>query len=228
MSDGSDLPDRQNQTESLFPIILLYIIMKKERSVTNLSNLFLIIIPVEEPKMKKITAVLLSVILLLSAMTACAQKDNGPKPNAYDDGRARPSSAGQLQVLNGKLCSEDGDPVMLRGVSVNGLINCESFLNDQLFGELSKENGVNLFRLSVYTYGVGIIGYCTKGDKDRYRADIAKGVENARQHDMYVIIDWHILSDGDPNTYLEEAKTFFSEMAQTYGSYNNVLYEICN
>ena len=228
MSDGSDLPDRQNQAESLFPIFLLYIIIETYESVTNLLNLFLIIIPAEEPKMKKITAVLLSVMLLLSVLTACAPKDNGPKPNVYDDGRTRPSSAGQLQVLNGKLCSEDGDPVMLRGVSVNGLINCESFLNDQLFEELSKENGVNLFRLSVYTYGVGIIGYCTKGDKDRYRADIAKGVEFARQHDMYVIIDWHILSDGDPNTYLEEAKSFFSEMAQSYGSYNNVLYEICN
>ena len=56
------------------------------------------VLPVLEISVK---TVLLSVILLLSAMTACAQKDNGPKPNAYDDGRARPSSAGQLQVLNG-------------------------------------------------------------------------------------------------------------------------------
>ena len=45
---------------------------------------------------------------------------------------------------------------------------------------------------------------------------------------MYVLIDWHILSDGDPNRYIEDAKPFFAEMAEKYCDYNNVLYEICN
>lgn len=45
---------------------------------------------------------------------------------------------------------------------------------------------------------------------------------------MYVIIDWHILSDGDPNCYKDEAKAFFSEMAEKYKDRVNVLYEICN
>ena len=117
---------------------------------------------------------------------------------------------------------------MLRGVSSYELITSESFLNEKLFQELSQDAGVNVFRLAMYTYGVGIIGYCTKGDKDRYKQDIAKGVEYATSQDMYVIIDWHILSDGDPNTYVEEAKIFFAEMAETYRGHSNVLYEICN
>lgn len=33
---------------------------------------------------------------------------------------------------------------------------------------------------------------------------------------MYVIIDWHILSDGNPNTYVEDAKKFFAQMALKY------------
>lgn len=33
---------------------------------------------------------------------------------------------------------------------------------------------------------------------------------------MYVIIDWHILSDGNPNTYVEDAKEFFTQMALKY------------
>ena len=45
---------------------------------------------------------------------------------------------------------------------------------------------------------------------------------------MYALIDWHILSDGDPNTYVDEAKLFFAEMAGKYCDHNNVLYEICN
>ena len=152
----------------------------------------------------------------------------GGTPAVYGDGRARPSSCGKLRVVDGKLCDEGGEPVMLRGVSSQELIVSESFLNEKLFEELGRDAGVNVFRLAVYTYGVGIIGYCTKGDRDRYIRDVEKGVELARMNDMYVIIDWHILSDGDPNAHVEEAKAFFAQMAGKYSDYKNVLYEICN
>ena len=45
---------------------------------------------------------------------------------------------------------------------------------------------------------------------------------------MYVIIDWHILSDGNPNQHTGEAVDFFSRMAAKYAGLGNVLYEICN
>ena len=32
--------------------------------------------------------------------------------------------------------------------------------------------------------------------------------------DMYVIVDWHILSDSNPLTYKEEAITFFDELSK--------------
>jgi endoglucanase len=53
-------------------------------------------------------------------------------------------------------------------------------------------------------------------------------VDEAIRQGIYVIIDWHILSDGDPNQYRNQAKAFFIEMATTYGSKPNVIYEICN
>ena len=171
---------------------------------------------------------LIAVLLIGAVMGAGSAFADGGEAHVYDDGRARPSNAGKLQVVDGKLCDEQGTPVMLRGVSSQELIVTESFLNEQLFEELSRDAGVNLFRLAVYTHGVGIIGYCTKGDRARYDADVQKGVELAKNEDMYVIIDWHILSDGDPNIYKEEAKEFFARMAETYKDYNNVLYEICN
>ncbi len=154
--------------------------------------------------------------------------EESPAPAVIDDGRARPSCCGRLRVVDGKLCSESGEPVMLRGVSTNGLITAEDLLNEPLFEELSRDDGVNVVRLAMYTYGVGVIGYCTNGDKDRHKADIVKGVELARSNDMYVLVDWHILSDGDPNSYLDEAKLFFAEMAERFADYDNVLYEICN
>ena len=174
--------------------------------------------------MKKTVCVLLAAFLLATALSGCSASS----ANAVNDGRARPSSCGKLQVLGGKLCSQKGDPVMLRGVSTNELLVTESFLNEQLFQEMSKDDGINVVRLAMYTYGVGIIGYCTKGDRERYKEDIDKGVEYASQSDMYVIIDWHILSDGDPNTYIADAKEFFREIAAKYKDRKNVLYEICN
>ena len=100
--------------------------------------------------MKRIWTLLLAVILL---GTACARRgepvstvsgensSGGETINAvsYDDGRARPSNSGRLQVKNGKLSDRDGQPVMLRGVSFNGLITSESFLNAQLFEELARD-----------------------------------------------------------------------------------------
>ena len=208
--------------------------------------------------MKKLLSILLALSLLAGALGGCGgsdvQKSTAPEstgaapetmgsepevtesapevtesaPKVYDDGRARPSSCGRLRVKDGNLCSEDGKPVMLRGVSTNGLIASESFINETLFEELSRDAGINLFRLAMYTYGVGIIGYCTNGSRERYHEDLAKGIEYAKKQDMYVIVDWHILKDGDPNTYVDKAKVFFAEMAETYRDYDNVLYEICN
>ena len=203
--------------------------------------------------MKKLLSLILAAVLLASLLAGCAgspapaaeapapeevpaapeelpaePEEALPAPEVCSDGRARPSSCGRLQVVDGKLCSESGESVMLRGVSTNGLITSEALINETLFHELSHEDGVNLVRLAMYTYGMGVIGYCTNGDKDRHKQDIADGVEYARRQDMYALIDWHILSDGDPNRYLDDAIAFFTETAEKYSDYDNVLYEICN
>ena len=172
--------------------------------------------------MKKLLAVLLIAAVFLSVLSGCGggaavpesaapsaaaesseapeaeapAAEESPAPAVIDDGRARPSCCGRLRVVDGKLCSESGEPVMLRGVSTNSLITAEDLLNEPLFEELSRDDGVNVVRLAMYTYGVGSLGYCTNGDKDRHKADIVKGVELARSNDMYVLVDWHILSDG--------------------------------
>lgn len=46
--------------------------------------------------------------------------------------------------------------------------------------------------------------------------------------DLCVIIDWHILSDGNPNLSKDRAIKFFEAMSRQYKNNPNVLYEICN
>ena len=71
-------------------------------------------------------------------------------------------------------------------------------------------------------------GYCQDGDKDKLKKLVSDGVDYATELGMYVIIDWHILSDNNPQTNKDEAIPFFDEMSAKYADYDNVLYEICN
>lgn len=132
------------------------------------------------------------------------------------------SENGWLQVRGTQLCGESGDPVVLRGMSSHGL---------QWYGQYAAAQpirstadwGANLFRAAMYT-GEG--GYLTDPDTARQRAIDA--VDAAIACDLYVILDWHILSDGNPMEHLDEAAAFFSEMACRYRNSPAVLYEICN
>ncbi len=167
--------------------------------------------------MKKLIGLLLCLFLLCS----CGTKDSF-------DHKDRPSNRGQLQVKEGKLCGKDGKPVMLRGVSSYGLSLSERYINDDCFHDISHLIGANVFRLALYTWGVGSVGYCSGGDKKRLMKDIDDGVAYAKNNDMYVIIDWHILDDGDPNKYIEDAKEFFDTVSKNYRDADHVIYEICN
>ncbi len=131
------------------------------------------------------------------------------------------SENGRLQVVGTQLCNERGEPVVLRGMSSHGL---------QWYGQYASEGavrttaqyGANVFRAAMYT-GEG--GYLS--DPEGMKKKVIAAVD-AAANDMYAIIDWHILSDGDPMAHLAQAKTFFTEMAARYKDDPGVLYEICN
>lgn len=135
-------------------------------------------------------------------------------------------TAGALSVSGTQLVDGDGNPVQLKGISTHGLAWYPEYVNAECFRQLKEEWGANVIRLAMYTAENG--GYCTGGNQDDLKALVKEGVAYATDCGLYVIIDWHILSDGNPNTYLEEAKKFFREMAEAYAEYDNVLYEICN
>lgn len=137
-----------------------------------------------------------------------------------------PSSSGQLKVQGSQLVDSQGNPIQLKGLSTHGISWFPDYINNDFFSELKSQWDVNVIRLAMYTAESG--GYCSGGNQKQLKELIDKGVQYAIQNDLYVIIDWHILSDGNPLTYKDEAKSFFKEMSKKYSSYNHVIYEICN
>lgn len=135
-------------------------------------------------------------------------------------------ACGALRVDGTRLVDGSGSPVQLKGVSTHGLSWYPEYVNKECFRQLAGEWGMNVVRLAMYTAESG--GYCTDGSRSDLKALVKSGVEYATELGMYVIIDWHILSDGNPNTYIEEAKEFFGEMSEEYADHTNVIYEICN
>lgn len=125
-----------------------------------------------------------------------------------------------------QLVDAEGNPIQLRGVSTHGLAWFPQYVNQEFFTELHDEWNANVVRLAMYTAENG--GYCSGGDKESLKQLVKDGVEYATNANMYVIVDWHILQDNNPQTNKEEAKAFFDEISKEFADKNNVLYEICN
>ncbi len=132
---------------------------------------------------------------------------------------------GQLSVSGTSIVNEAGEPVQLRGMSSCGLISTYNFFTDEVVDTLVQDWGCSVIRLAMTTRG-NDNGYTF--DPDRYFEEVCGYTDTLIDHGVYVIIDWHILYDGDPNEYREEAVDFFSRISSLYGEYPNVIYEICN
>ena len=154
--------------------------------------------------------------------TGTTQDDNSSRAA----GSVVMNPAGKLKVTGSKLTDAAGNPVQLRGISTHGIAWFPDYINAECFKELHDNFGINVIRLAMYTAEYN--GYCNGGDRDYLKGLIDSGVKYAADNGIYVIIDWHILSDGNPNTHINEARQFFDEISAKYAGYDNVIYEICN
>ena len=138
------------------------------------------------------------------------------------DRNARPSTSGKLHVAGTEIHDQNDKAVVLKGVSTHGLAWFSRFINNSLFKQLSSEWEANLVRLAMYSEDY------VEGNKKKNLKLLHEGIKYAIENDMYVIVDWHILRDNDPNQNLPEAVGFFNQIAKEYASVPNVIYEICN
>ena len=148
---------------------------------------------------------LLSLLLLALALNAAAQTPV--------------KRHGQLQVIGTQLCDQNGQPVVLRGVSFGWHNIWPRFYNKGAVKELATEWNASVVRVAM---GIQI--------EDNYleNPEFAKQciepvVKAAIKQGIYVIMDWHA-----HKMHTEEARQWFGYFAQKYGKYPNIIYELFN
>ncbi len=132
---------------------------------------------------------------------------------------------GWLHTNGSKLENEKNEVFQLRGVSSHGIEWFFDVINHKNLESLKNDWNTNVFRIAMYTDS-NSQGYIFNPQENLDK--VFNIIDTAIDIDMYVIVDWHILNDNNPQTHKEEAKVFFNEVSKKYADKPNVLYEICN
>lgn len=135
------------------------------------------------------------------------------------------SNHGTLSIKGTEIVDKDGKIFQLKGISTHGINWFPEYVNKEAFEDLTSY-GVNAIRLAMYTADYN--GYCSGGNQEELEQIVHNGVQYCTELGMYVIIDWHILNDKNPNQNKEAAKQFFEKMSKKYANQDNIIYEICN
>ncbi|PKV50177.1 putative secreted protein (Por secretion system target) [Aquimarina sp. MAR_2010_214] len=132
---------------------------------------------------------------------------------------------GQLRVCGTQLCNQYNKPIQLRGMSTHGIqwYGWDNCLTESSLDALAYDWDADILRISVY---VQEGGYET--DPVKYTNQVSRLINEATERGMYALVDWHQLSPGDPNTNLENAKRFFTDIANLHKDKNNIIYDVCN
>ena len=126
---------------------------------------------------------------------------------------------GQLQVKGAQLCDQQGQPVILHGLNLEWDTRWPRMYNKKYMKTLKREGQYPLLRLAMEVSEDN--GYLAH--PQQAMACLKPVIETAIKQNIYVIIDWHANS-----MHTQEARQFFGEIAQRYGRYPHIIYEIYN
>jgi aryl-phospho-beta-D-glucosidase BglC (GH1 family) len=121
--------------------------------------------------------------------------------------------------MGSQIQSAAGQPVLLRGQGFGWDNWWPQYYNADVVSWLRDDWCVDVVRpaMGIEPDGAYLM------NPEASRARIKAVVEAAVAKGIYVIIDWH-----SHNRFEAEAVAFFADMAQTYGHYPNVIYEVYN
>jgi hypothetical protein len=170
---------------------------------------------------------LIALGMALLATTAFAANRVGPV-SQYGQLQAGKNNNGQGRIYGScPSYSTSGNEVQVQGMSlfwsISSDVGSPFWTADYISGLVSRQN-IQLIRAPMgvdENWGSG--NYFS--NKGYYQGLMNTVVQAAIDNDIYVIIDYH--SHKATNS-VDNAKTFFSEMAQKWGKYDNVIFEIFN
>ena len=147
----------------------------------------------------------------------------------YGQLMAGKNSQGQGRIYGGCEGVKDGAEVQVRGMSLYWSLMPQAveFWSEEGVTTMVRDMNIQIVRAAMATgnedWSNGYKGY---GSDPTTQKNLMKTVvEAAIKNDIYVIIDWH---SHNANEQTESAKSFFKEMAQTYGKYDHVIFELFN
>ena len=167
---------------------------------------------------------LLVLLVLISITISCAENNN-PEDNAVmPEDTTVVQIHGLLQVNGNRILDQHSAPVCFAGNSFfwsNDNWGGERFYKSEVVSWLKLDWKTTIVRAAMGVEDPG--GYLDNKTANKNRVKTV--VDAAIDEGLYVIIDWHS-HHAEDNT--NEAALFFQEMANLYGEYDNVIYELYN
>ena len=176
----------------------------------------------KEIKLKKIIIAISLIIVLLLGIHVNSYLQYQKKVILKQESLV--SYNGKLSIKEGKIVNKYGKTIRLKGLSTHNLNWYERTYTKDNIKELVDTWGINIFRIAIYT-NPKEEGYVANKELIK---KIERIINNCIDLDVYIIVDWHILKDNNPNTYKKEAIEFFNHISKKYQDSPNIIYEICN
>lgn len=139
------------------------------------------------------------------------------------------NSSGKGQIYGSCEGVKDGAEVQVRGMSLYWSLMPQAveFWSEEGVSTMVRNMNIQIVRAAMATgnedWQGGYKGYAS--DPNTQKNLVKTVVEAAIKNDIYVIIDWH---SHEAHKQTDAAKNFFKEMAETYGQYDNVIFEVYN
>lgn len=139
------------------------------------------------------------------------------------------NSQGKGQIYGSCEGVKDGAEVQVRGMSLYWSLMPQAveFWSEEGVSTMVRDMNIQIVRAAMATgnedWQGGYKGYAS--DPNTQKNLVKTVIEAAIKNDIYVIIDWH---SHEAHKQTDAAKNFFKEMAETYGQYDNVIFEVYN
>jgi len=182
-----------------------------------------------------ISAFLSSLALCATIATAQDITPNRVGPvSQYGQLMTGKNSQGQGRIYGSCEGVKDGAEVQVRGMSLYWSLMPQAleFWSEEGIATMVKDMKIQIVRAAMATgnedwkgewNGIQLKGYAS--DPNNQKQFMKTVVEAAIKNDIYVIIDWH---SHEAHKQTDAAKNFFKEMAEAYGKYDNVIFEVYN